>query len=144
MFLNEDLNRGNRKMKEWRFFLGCRRKFSDLRWEAFKATTKESIVIFFFGDCFQRKKEELRFSWILEVDDSGEWVIVAKTVQVCFLLLSVFSLILDSSFWSLLNVQFFLFGVDVKGHKLSYWDWLLTCLPYFVFYSFICRWCLLK
>ena len=65
------------------------------------------------------KKEEQRFSRILEVDDSGEGVIAVKTVQVCFLLFSVFSLILDSSFWLLLNVQFLLFGVDVKGHKLS-------------------------
>ena len=36
------------------------------------------------------KKEEQRFSRILEVDDSGEGVIAVKTVQVCFLLLSVF------------------------------------------------------
>ena len=42
------------------------------------------------------------------------------------------------------DVQFLLFGVDVKGHNLYCWDWLFICLPYFDFDSFICHWCLLK
>ena len=57
---------------------------------------------------------------------------------------SVFSLIFGSSFWSFMNVQFLLFGWDIKGHKLFCWDWLFTCLPYFDFDSFICHWCFLK
>ena len=50
--------------------------------------------------------------------NSREGVIASKTVQVCFLLLSVFSLIFNSSTWSFLNAQLWQFGVDVKGHKL--------------------------